>query len=375
MPGLTVVQLLPALHSGGVERTTLEIGEALVRAGHRSIVVSAGGRLVAPLEASGSIHVTLDIGRKSLRTLGRVPALRRLFEQWKPDVVHARSRLPAWLAWLALHSRRGPRPHFVTSVHGLNSPGMYSGILTRGERVICVSPTVRAHVLMQWPRTPEERLRVIEPGIDPLLFASASGADADANADANADADADVWDWPGKAGEKLLLMPGRGTRLKGHVTAIELLAGLRAAGVESRLWLLGTLEPGREAYVSQLRDRARELAVEPWVSIDPPTRRMASAYARSDLVLQLSSRPEAFGRTVVEALAMGKPVAGWAHGGVGELLQRYFPEGAVALNDPVRLLDVVRGLLGNAIVPSRQMSHTLAAMQAQTLEVYESIAR
>ena len=116
---LTVVQLLPALSSGGVERSTIEISAALVAAGHRAIVVSAGGPLESALRATGAEHVTLDIGAKRPWVLRHVPALRRLFET--ADIVHARSRVPAWLGWLAL--RRMPasiRPHFVTTMHGLN---------------------------------------------------------------------------------------------------------------------------------------------------------------------------------------------------------------------------------------------------------------
>ena len=141
------MQLLPALNAGGVERSTLEIGAALVAAGHRSVVVSAGGRQVEQLLAQGSEHVALDIGRKSVFALRHVGALRRLFADLKPDIVHARSRLPAWLAWRALRKPPASKTHFVTTVHGLNSPGWYSAIMTRGERVICVSNTVRDHVL------------------------------------------------------------------------------------------------------------------------------------------------------------------------------------------------------------------------------------
>ncbi|MEE7559807.1 glycosyltransferase family 4 protein, partial [Xanthomonas sp. Kuri4-2] len=94
MHRLTVVQLLPALESGGVERSTLEIAAALVRAGHRAVVVSAGGRLLPALQATGAEHVVLDIGRKSLFTLRHVVALRRLFAALDADIVHARSRLP-----------------------------------------------------------------------------------------------------------------------------------------------------------------------------------------------------------------------------------------------------------------------------------------
>lgn len=111
MHRLTVVQLLPALQSGGVERSTLEIAAALVRAGHRAVVVSAGGRLVQPLLEVGAEHLTLDIGRKSLLTLRHVVGLRRLFTELGADIVHARSRLPAWLGWYALRGCRRPCGH------------------------------------------------------------------------------------------------------------------------------------------------------------------------------------------------------------------------------------------------------------------------
>ncbi len=132
---LSVIQLVPALDSGGAERSAVEIGRALVAAGHRSIVVSSGGRMVARLVAEGSEHVELPIARKSLGTLRQVSALRALIQRVQPDIVHARSRVPAWLGWLALRGVT-PRPHFVTTAHGLNSPGWYRAIMTRGERVI-----------------------------------------------------------------------------------------------------------------------------------------------------------------------------------------------------------------------------------------------
>ena len=354
MRTLTVLQLLPALSSGGVERSTLETAAALVRAGHRSVVVSAGGRLVADLETAGSTHVLLDIGRKSATTLRQILPLRRLLKQWQPDIVHARSRLPAWLGWLALQRGRLPRTHFVTSVHGLNSPGAYSSILTRGERVICVSETVRAHVLRHWPQTPPARLLVIEPGIDPGEFTAAAQERSGSGT--------------------LLLMPGRGTRLKGHAAAIELLAGMRAAGVDARLTLLGAREAGREAYIAELEALARARGVAGQLSIEAPSAQVLDAYRGCDLVLQLSAKPEAYGRTVVEALSVGKPVVGWDHGGVGELLARLFPEGRVPKGDPQALLATTLRLLSEARRPAPVHAQTLAAMQAQTLGLYESIA-
>ena len=175
MRRLTVVQLLPALHSGGVERSTLEVAQALVAAGHRAIVVSAGGRLVQPLLDSGAEHLTLDIGRKSLLTLRHVVALRRLFADTGADIVHARSRLPAWLGWHALRGLpQARRPRWVTTMHGLNSPGRYSGIMASGERVICVSQTVRDYLLRHYPATDLARLRVVRSllGVRPGFWRS-----------------------------------------------------------------------------------------------------------------------------------------------------------------------------------------------------------
>ncbi|MGJ7904769.1 glycosyltransferase, partial [Lysobacter sp. 1R34A] len=183
MRRLTVMQLLPKLESGGVERSTLEIAEALVRAGHRAIVVSAGGRLVPQLVASGAEHIELAIGRKSPSTLRHAFGLRRLWAEHSVDIVHARSRLPAWiglLAWRGLDE--ATRPRFVTTVHGLNSPSRYSAVMTRGERSICVSRTVRDYVLEHYPDTDPAKLRVIPRGIDPAAFARAPWPDPQARA-------------------------------------------------------------------------------------------------------------------------------------------------------------------------------------------------
>ncbi|MGJ4731218.1 glycosyltransferase, partial [Luteimonas sp. SDU101] len=201
---LTVVQLLPALESGGVERSTLEIADALVRAGHRAIVVSAGGRLVPSLRGLGAEHVALEIGRKSPLVLRHVPALRRLFAQERADLVHARSRLPAWLGWRALAGMpAATRPRFVTTVHGLNSPSRYSAIMARGERVVCVSRTVRDYVLQHYPATDPLRLRLVPRGIDPAAFPHAPRPDRGARARAAAQHPALGGDGP------LLLLPGR----------------------------------------------------------------------------------------------------------------------------------------------------------------------
>jgi glycosyltransferase involved in cell wall biosynthesis len=362
-----VVQLLPALNAGGVERSTLEIGAALAAAGHRSVVISAGGRKVEELVAEGSEHVALDIGRKSLFTLRHIGALRRLFADLKPDIVHARSRLPAWLAWRALRGMGGHKPQFVTTVHGLNSPSWYSAILTRGERVICVSNAVRDHVLRHYPHIAPARLTVIPRGVDPADFPFGYAPD-------------DAWrrgfmaHFPQLAGGLLLTLPGRGTRLKGHADAIELLAGLVARGLDCKLLLLGAEEPGREAYLRELRALAEQRGVAERVVISPPRDDVREIYAVSNLVLQLSTKPEAFGRTVIEAIALCRPVLGYAHGGVGELLAELYPDGRVPPGDITRLIERAAELLRLAppIAPLRRFR--LADMQAATLELYAQVA-
>ena len=377
---LTVVQLLPALHSGGVERSTLEIADALVRAGHRAIVVSAGGRLVAQLEACGAEHVALDIGRKSLLTFRHVRPLRALFAQIGADIVHARSRLPAWVGRFALRGMPAQRrPHFVTTVHGLNSPSRYSAIMTRGERVICVSDTVREYVLRHYPATDPATLRTIPRGIDPSAFPPAPRPDRAARARIAALHPALGGDGP------LLLLPGRGTRLKGHTDALALLGALRADGLDARLWMPGAREPGREQYIADLEAEAARGGFAQVLAITPPTAAIAEAYAASDLVLQVSRKPEAFGRTVIEALSVGRPVLGWAHGGVGELLRELLPAGAVAPFDADALHRAARALLtlpsapadGMALsngmpatMPASLQRYSLAAMQAATLASY-----
>ncbi|NID17551.1 glycosyltransferase [Luteibacter yeojuensis] len=365
---MTVVQLIPALHSGGAERSTLEIARALVQAGHRSIVVSAGGRMVEQLEAEGSRHVTLPIGRKSLATLFTVGKLRDLLRDVQPDIVHARSRLPAWVGWWAMRGLK-PRPHFVTTVHGLNTPGRYSAILMRGERVIVVSQTLRDYVLRHYPREVDTaRIAVVPRGIDTDAFPYGYRPD-------------DSWQraffeqYPQLAGAPLLTLPGRGTRLKGHADAIELLADLDRRDIDARLMLLGADEPGRESYIAELRALVHQRGLDDKVVISPQRADVRDVYAMSALVLQLSRRPESFGRTVVEALALCRPVMGYAHGGVGELLAELYPAGRVPLGDREKLVERAAELLRFAppIPPPR--SYRLADMQSATLALYAEVVQ
>ena len=362
---LTVVQLIPALHSGGAERSVLEVAQALVQAGHRAVVISAGGRLVPQLEALGGEHITLDIGRKSLLTLTRLGQLRRTLRELKPDVVHARSRLPAWMGWWALKGMR-PRPHFVTTVHGLNSPGSYSAIMLRGERVVVVSQTVRDYVISHYRDLDTTRIRIIPRGIDPDAFPYGHRPD-------------DAWqkaffaEYPKLAGAPLLTLPGRGTRLKGHHDAIELVADLKQRGIDTRLLLLGVVEKGREDYLRELQDLIAAKGLTDQVVLTAARDDVRDIYAVSSLILQLSNKPEAFGRTVVEALSLCRPVLGYAHGGVGELLAELYPAGRVPPGDRERLVERAAELLRVAPPISPLQRYRLIDMQHAALALYDEL--
>ncbi|MGH8124784.1 MAG: glycosyltransferase [Rhodanobacteraceae bacterium] len=363
---MTVVQLLPSLENGGAERSTLEVSRGLVAGGHRSVVISAGGRLVDRLEREGGEHVTLEVGTKSLRSLTKIGTLRRALTGLDPDIVHARSRVPAWLAWFALRGMH-PRPHFVTTVHGLNSPGRWSGIMARGDRVIAVSQTVHDFVLSNYPNINATKLTVIPRGIDPDAFPYGYRPD-------------DSWrerffaEFPQLAGAPLLTLPGRGTRLKGHADAIALIAGLRERGVDARLLLLGVVEAGREAYLRELQAMARARGAADIVAFSPPRSDVRDVYAVSDLVLQLSNKAESFGRTVIEALSLCRPVLGYAHGGVGELLAELYPAGRVPVGDLTKLTDRAAELLGRAPPIPPLQRYRLADMQASVLKLYQELA-
>ncbi len=322
--------------------------------------------MVAQLEAEGSRHITLDVGRKSLRTLMNVGELRRVLRELKPDIVHARSRLPAWLGWWAIKGLK-PAPHFVTTVHGLNSPGRYSAILLRGERVIAVSQTLRDFMLSHYPWLEPARVRVIPRGIDPDAFPYGHRPD-------------DAWskaffaEFPALAGGPLLTLPGRGTRLKGHHDAVELVSELKRRGIDVRLLLLGVVEPGREAYVEELRELIRARGLEAQVVLTPPRHDVRDIYAISSLVLQLSNKPESFGRTVIEALSLCRPVLGYAHGGVGELLAELYPAGRVPPADRERLVERAAELLRVAPPIPMLQSYRLSDMQQATLALYDELA-
>lgn len=365
---LTVVQLLPELEVGGVEQGTLEIAEALVAAGHRAVVVSGGGRLVPALEAAGAQHVKLAIGRKRLSSLALVPRLRALFRQEAVDVVHARSRLPAWLGHLALRGMPvAQRPHWVTTVHGPYTVNRYSRIMASGERVIAISDFIRDYVVQAWPEVPHSRIRVIPRGVSPLRFPWGYCPSADWLA---------RWSTEGPPpGRRLLTLPARLTRWKGQLDFIDMMAQLVGQGLPVHGLLVGGPHPRKREFEAELKARIASLGLSDHVQLLGQRSDMRDLLAISDVVYSLTREPEAFGRTTVEALSLGRPVIGFDHGGTGEILRTVFPAGLVPVGDITAAAQRTAAFLAACPPVPREQPFTLQRLQSATLQVYEELCQ
>jgi glycosyltransferase involved in cell wall biosynthesis len=365
---LTVVQMLPALESGGVEKGTLEVGRHLVQHGHRSIVISAGGRLVAQLEREGSEHVAWPVGAKRLTTLRYIWTLRDFLAREQPDILHLRSRLPAWIgyrAWKGLPTES--RPHLVTTVHGPYTPGRYSSVMVRGERVIAISDMIRAYILKNYPWVDPGIIRVIPRGVDPQAYPHGYQPPAEWLAS---------WrtQYPALAGKYVLTLPGRLTRWKGQEDFIKIIAGLKQRGLPVHGVLVGDAHPRKQYFADELRAQARAAGLEDDITFTGHRGDMKEIMAVSDVVLSLSLDPEAFGRVSLEALTLGVPVAAYDHGGVAEQLAAVFPQGRVPVGDTASAEELVaRWYVERPTVPTHN-PFTLERMLRSTLETYLELA-
>ncbi len=366
---MKVLQILPELNSGGVERGTLEVAEYLVKNGHEALVVSNGGRQVEALEKLGGKHIAMPVHRKSLTSLFQVRAFRSLLEKEKPDILHIRSRAPGWIAWLAWRKMDpATRPRLVSTVHGFYSVNFYSAIMTKGERVIAVSESIKDYILKNYPQTVVDKLRLIYRGIEPADYPSGYQPSAKW---------LECWksEYPHLEGKKVLLLPGRITRLKGHVDFFRLLSGLKNQGHEVHGLVVGDTHSKKHSYLEELKILSKDQVLEDSLTFTGHRADVREIMAVSDIVCALSQQPESFGRTVLEALAIGKPVLGYDCGGVGELLEAIFPQGRVKPMDSQGLLDAAIQVLKDQPRPKiPDATFTLDSMCSKTLQVYRELS-
>ncbi len=365
---LTVVQILPAMASGGVERGTVEVGAELVRQGHRAIVISAGGRMVHELARHKVEHVQWKVGAKSLTTLRYIRKLRKFLRDEHVDILHARSRLPAWIAYRAWKGMNAQtRPRFVTTVHGFYSVSRYSAIMTRGERVIAVSESVQRYILDNYPQTDPARIAVIPRGVDPKFYPYGHRPSPSWS---------QTWfqRYPYLLDSFVLTLPGRLTRLKGHEDFIELIARLVERKLPVQGLIVGGEDPQRQKYAQSLRQLVRDRGLDTHITFTGERNDMREVYASSNLVLSLSQQPESFGRTVLEALSLGVPVIGYDHGGVGEILATLLPEGRVSMGNMDELVTRVQSFLERTRSVSEANPYLLEHMLNKTLALYSELA-
>lgn len=362
---MRVVQLLPELNEGGVERGVVELSRELVKQGIESLVVSAGGKLVQQIEQDGGRHTVFDVASKNpLSAPQRIFALRRLLNRLQPDVIHARSRVPAWLAFLANRNLRMP---FVTTVHGFNSVNPYSRIMTKGDRVICVSGAIKDYVLKHYaPR--EDSLRIIPRGVDLEQF-HPQHLD-------HQFCEKFIQDYK-LNGRLVISTVGRITQLKDLETFIRAIDLIRRRQPEALGLVVGGVHEDKRDYFAFLQKLVAELNLQSHVCFTGSCSNVAEVYTLSRVVVSGSKKPESFGRSAAEALAMGVPVVATNHGGILDIVIDGQTGFLFQVGDPADLADKLQVAVERSWTGLREFvvnRFTLEQMVEKTLEVYRELS-
>lgn len=378
MKNRVILQVAPELSAGGVERTVLEVTEAIVEAGGRALLASRGGRLEAEFERLGGQLFRMDAKSRNPLTIRiNEGKLRQIIREEKVDLVHARSRAPAWSAYAAARAEGVP---FVTTYHGAYSgtSGLkraYNSVMAKGDIVIANSNWIADHI-RQVHETPADRIVTIPRGVDLAEF------DPRAVSPARVDAIRQSW---GLLGDKrlTLFLPGRLTEWKGQGLAIDAFAALAADERAGMVLVLAGDPQGRDRYVDELQNKITGMDIERSVIIAPHITDMAAAYLAADIVLAPSTRPEAFGRVAAEAAAMERPVIVSDHGGGRETVIEYETGARVTPGDARALSGALRAMIGlgptvRASMGAAGRAHVVRhfskrGLQTATLSVYKRL--
>lgn len=308
----TILQVVPALISGGVERGTLEIAKKVIESGDNSIVISAGGSLVAPLIGHGSVHITMNVASKNpITILVNAKRIADVIRNYNVDIVHARSRAPAWSCYIA---SKLTSICLITTFHGIyNFSGylkkLYNSVMTEGHSVIAVSNFVKQHMVKNY-KIDEKKVKVIHRGVNHDDF-SKKKLSADL-----------ITDFKQKykvlPNSPVLLLPSRMTRWKGHMVLVDALAKIKH--LNFYCIMAGDLSK-HPSYVMRIRDKIRKYKMQDRVQLFGNEPDIVGLYGISDIVLSTSIEPEAFGRTIIEAQSMEKLVIATNVGGASETIR------------------------------------------------------
>jgi glycosyltransferase involved in cell wall biosynthesis len=374
------LQIVPALETGGAERSTIEIAEALAREGFLPLVASQGGRMVGELEAVGGEWIAMPLNTKSpAAILANAGRLSDLIRARNIPLVHARSRAPAWSALLATRRTHVP---FVTTHHGIYTARtpwkrLYNSVMVRGDAVIANSRWTAEHIQSSYGKLRGE-LVTIPRGIEPSRFDPARIAREQVLVLRAG--------WDAGHEDIVVLLPGRLTRLKGQAVLIAAIRKLkRRANIDHVRVILAGDAQGREDYAQELKQAIVGSGLDRVVRIVGHVEDMPAAYAASDIVVSASTQAESFGRTLAEASAMERPVIGTDHGGARETVRPGLSGQLVPPGDAMALARALQEMIqtspaSRAAMGAKGRAHILAhfsvaAMTEATLALYRKLLR
>ncbi|MBI4308890.1 MAG: GT4 family glycosyltransferase PelF, partial [Candidatus Omnitrophica bacterium] len=357
---MNILQILPELNVGGVETGTVDFAKYLTAQGHKSIVVSAGGALAAELEQSGSRHYTLPVHRKNIFTILRCAhALAGIIKAEGIDIVHARSRVPAWAAFLAC---RRTQAAFVTTCHGYYAPHPLGRPMGWGKRVIAISQVIGRHMVQDF-KVPPEFVRVIPRSVDLSKFQIDRAAKP-------------------MGAPKMIAMVGRITPLKGHPYFLKAMAQVVRQMPDVKIQIIGDVPAGKKPYKDELILLAKRLGLANHVEFLGNRRDVPQLLSQSDCLVLSTVTQEAFGRVILEAQAAGVPVVATKVGGVVEIIDDGDTGLLVMPKDPGAMAKAVLRLLGDRILAQKIVEqaqkriderYTIKHMAEATCEVYKEI--
>lgn len=380
LSGATILQVIPELSAGGAERTAIEVAAALTQAGAHALVASEGGRLERQLaDAGGELIRMSKLGSKNpLHLRANAKTLAAIIRDRKVDLVHARSRAPAWSAMWA--AREGQVP-FVTTYHGIYSArgklkNAYNSIMARGDVVIANSDYTADHVREHHPGK-ARKITTIPRGVDVSAFSK------DAVSEERLERVSRNWTRDPSSVDKLIVLPARLTSWKGHREAVE--AAARLGKRELPAWhmvFVGDAQ-GRERYQFELQELIQTNGLSDRISIVGHCDDMPAALMLADIVIAPSIRAEAFGRVAAEAGAMGRVVVGSDLGGQREIIRHGETGILIQPGNVAELADAIADLLnrpadeiatmGEAAMARIRQAYTTEALQRATLATYEEL--
>jgi len=357
---MRILQLLPELKVGGVERGTVDLSDHLVKLGHDSAVISAGGQLVNVLSDHGAKHYELPIAKKNIRALSQINNLKKIYSEFQPDIVHVRSRFPAWINYFALKNFSDKKPIVVSTFHGLYSKPFYSKSMSYADEIIAISHTVKDYILENYS-VDTSNLHLIYRGCDLQEF-NTTPLSQEWN---------EAWfnEFPQTRNKIILNLPGRITSWKGIESFIDLFSQLDTSRFHGII--PGPVASNKKNYFKSLTKLVKQKGLADHLSFCGARSDIAMVYKISDIVMNLSSKPEPFGRTIIEAAACGSHVMGWDRGGVKESIQSINPDGLVEYGNIGMLVQQIEKVLTSSPPESIPEQFTKEHLVSSTINVYE----